>query len=109
MLCRFHKILCLFCLFFLSLSTHAYSDTVVLLLDRQNPQSMFAAGELQSALRSRQHEPIIEDLSALQRHADKTRIVLAVADDKRITTEIPAVIKVVYDITPKPPSTIEYI
>lgn len=29
--------------------------------------------------------------------------------DKRITTEVPGVIKVLYDITPKPPSTVEYI
>jgi len=28
---------------------------------------------------------------------------------KRITTEIPSVVKVLFDITPKPPSTIEYI
>jgi GMP synthase (glutamine-hydrolysing) len=51
----------------------------------------------------------VESKNALT--AQPTRVPFKVLQkiQKRIVREIPAVTKVLYDLTPKPPSTIEYI
>jgi GMP synthase (glutamine-hydrolysing) len=51
----------------------------------------------------------VESSNAITAEITKIPWVILTAIQERITREIPSVTKVLYDITPKPPSTIEYI
>jgi GMP synthase (glutamine-hydrolysing) len=51
----------------------------------------------------------VESINAMTAEATEIPWVVLNKVGKRITSEIPSVVKVLYDITPKPPSTIEYI
>ena len=51
----------------------------------------------------------VESSNAITAGITKIPWVILTTIQERITREIPSVTKVLYDITPKPPSTIEYI
>ncbi|TKJ37704.1 MAG: carbohydrate-binding family 6 protein [Planctomycetes bacterium B3_Pla] len=66
-------------------SAQVQAAAVTLLVDGENPQAVFASGEIQKALRARGHSVRQSDLTRLGRVTDDVRIVLGLLSETGVT------------------------